>query len=116
MIADSITKEVGDFALTKVLSFRGSTVQDLYRKLRLVSLVLDDYECVILHVGTNNFGSKAEWGYYLKMIRGVVTRQQYDDYIKCCNPADANLRLDDFKKCYEEVDPLLSDCSSPMGP
>ena len=103
MIADSITKEVGDFALARVLSYSGCTVQRLLDKVERGLIMLEGFKCIIIHIGTNNFGSVVEWRKYKEMKHGKITVVEYEKFLDLDNPLDCNLQLDRFMESYSKL-------------
>ena len=107
IVADSITKEIGDCKQTHLLTFRGATVKTLLQKLQALDFANSAYQCIIIHVGTNDFRSATEWRKYVAMINGKISPQVYDEFIALGNPSDGNFSLDQFEKDYGKILDLL---------
>ena len=56
----------------------GSTAGDLLMKLADSPELVHDYGIVVLHVGTNDIGFKAEWCIFQRFRQGLLNRGEYE--------------------------------------
>ena len=69
IISDSIAKDLHYNKAANIIALGGYTVKDLLQYLRCNPTILDQCEYVLIHIGTNNFGSKADWRAYKQYAR-----------------------------------------------
>ena len=98
IIADSMVKGFHELRKTDVIMRRGA---DPLRMLKYLEdnthLLKMQYKIVILHIGTNYFSTKEEWGQYLNFINDQCTFEDYNDYLYYHAPNPAKGSANNFK-------------------
>ena len=100
-IADSMTRDVGTLPSTDVFCFRGFTVQSLLSTVKSFPSMVQGYRVIVIHIGTNNFGSKSEWFRWLEYKKGKISGQVLDQVL--ASSAVVNQDRQVFGECYLEL-------------
>lgn len=95
---------------TSIFCYRGATVQSIYHKVRSLNFSNVHYKCIILHVGTNNFGSKNEWFKYRSMKKGELSQEQYVQFLSLNNPSSMLMDGVEFGECYAKLLDYVRSC------
>ena len=92
---------------TAVITRRGGTPQKLIQFLEANPTSIAGYKVIIVHTGTNWLSGKEEWGFYLKLVNSVITKEMYEAKLKSLNPPPAVGTAQKFKETFQELLDLI---------
>ena len=93
VLSDSMVRGFRQLKKTDVICRRGADPKKLFNYIQDNKyIVARNYKVVIIHIGTNYFGSRYEWGKYLELVNQECTFEEYYDYINSSSllPAKAS--------------------------
>ena len=102
ILADSLTKGFFEMDRTTVITRRGGTPQKLIQFLKANPASIAGYKIIIVHTGTNWLSGKEEWGFYIKLVNSVITKEMYEAKLKSLNPPPAVGTAQKFKETFQE--------------
>ena len=113
IIADSMVKGFCNLRKTDVICRRGSDPLQLLKYLKgNKKIVKSSYKVIVLHIGTNWFGSKEEWGLYLQLMNNQISNKEYGILIKDKQEKSAKGEANVFRKIIIEIISYLQRYSS----
>ena len=100
---DSMGKDIGVLKDTRVICQRGATPLSMLTFIRLNRDIFSSPKIILLHVGTNYFGSKTEWSLFQNFKKGRISEPEYERQLKMLNPLPAARTPSDFQKTFEDI-------------
>ena len=98
-----MTKGFDCISTADVLTYCGMDVKGLLEILQCTPDVLLDYKGIVVHMGTNNFGSKMEWQLFLSFVHGNLPRNEFMCRRKKFESCAANMFQSDFELYYYQL-------------
>ena len=92
---------------TDVITRRGGTPKKAIDFIKENPTSIQNYKIIILHVGTNWLSHKEEWGLYLKLANGLLSKEAYDSQLASLNPPPATGDARIFRDTYQELIDLV---------
>ena len=77
-LSDSMAKHVPPPPNGTVQAYSGSTADMLLEKLADSPELVHNYQIIVIHVGTNHFGSPEEWRLYQRFSKGQLSRSHFE--------------------------------------
>ena len=108
ILADSLTKGFFEMDRTVVITRQGGTPQKLIQFLKENPRSISGYKIIIVHIGTNWLSGKEEWGFYIKLVNSVITKEIYEAKLKSLNPPPAVGTAQICKETFQKLLDLLS--------
>lgn len=106
LVSESMAARMRPTQQSHVQAFSGSGTSQLLDTLADSPELLHNYGVIVLHVGTNNFGSKAEWKKFLAYQRGEMSTPEFESYLilQNCSAVVSSGELDSF---WRDVNSLI---------
>ena len=112
ILSDSITKSMKSTKAAILNTISGCTVKSLYLKLQDQVDMVTGYDYILLHIGTNDFGSKKEWLNYKHYVKhyGITSAQGYMNWchpgLSGFEPVDS-ISVDHIRHYYTKIIKLI---------
>ena len=92
---------------TKVITRRGGSPQKAIDFLKDNPEAIKGYKVVVLHVGTNCFSTRHEWGLYLQLVNEQISQDVFDRKLTELKPPEAIGTPESFKDTYQKLIDLV---------
>ena len=66
------------------------------------------YKVILLHIGTNHFSTKEEWGQYLNLVNDQCTWEEYNNFLSYFSPNPAKGSANAFKEIFGRIINLIN--------
>lgn len=104
ILSDSMTRGFRELRRTDVVCRRGADPQKLGSFLRMNMSVIKKYhKVIVLHIGTNYFSKKEEWGKYLELVNGQCSLEEYSEALNLLNPTPSKGSIHTFEAQVREI-------------
>ena len=103
ILTDSLGRDFPTMKKIQVVALRGATLPKAMEYLQKNMHLLKNKRVIVLHLGTNHFGSKEVWFLYLKMQRNEISKADYASKLSHINPPTANGHEDAFRDQYTKL-------------
>ena len=104
IISDSMVKNFVTLKKTDVICRRGADPEKMLKFLQENQhIITNQYKVIIIHVGTNFFSTRHEWGKYLELVNDQCTQAEYDDFIDQSNFTAARGSTFTFKSIIQQI-------------
>ena len=107
VLADLLTKGFFQMVKTEAVTYKGGNTPKMLDLIKSDPNLIQGYEVIVLHLGTNWLSGMEEWGLYLKMVNKVITKESYNTQLRLLNPPPALGKAQTFKDQYQELIDLI---------
>lgn len=103
-----MVKGFNNLRKSDVICRRGSDPAKMLKYIQLNMHILKRrYKVIVLHIGTNYFGSRNEWGKYLQFVNDQCSFAEYTEYIDSINATPAKGSVYTFKNTIKLIIDLI---------
>ena len=97
---------------TDVWAHGGFTVVDILQAYQGKMDIFDNYDVILLHVGTNSFGDKEEYFHYVDFTMNKISHAEYDAYLSNTARYLPDVDYEQFEYYYSALVALVQAANS----